>query len=83
MGGITVFKRTKEKFYSYDLVEEIVFKYKAIDIYDLMDLLDNNYGIKLSKEKILSNCNQVDLYYNPLMEMIYTDIDKFYEMMEE
>ena len=48
-----------------------------------MDLLDNNYGIKLSKEKILSNCNQVDLYYNPLLEMIYTDIDKFYEMMEE
>ncbi|MGH1866694.1 hypothetical protein ABE905_08065 [Enterococcus durans] len=83
MGGTTVFKRTKEKFYSYNLVEEIVFKYKAIDIYDLIDLLDNNYGIKLSKEKILINCNQVDLYYNPLMEMIYIDIDKFYEMMEE
>ena len=83
LGGTTVFKKTKEKFYSYDLMEDIVSRYKSIDIYDLIDLLNQNYGIVLSKEKVLNACMKRDLYYNPIMEMIYLDIDDFYEMMEE
>lgn len=83
LGGTTVFKKTKEKFYSYDLMEDIVSRYKSIDIYDLIDLLNQNYGIVLSKEKVINACMKRDLYYNPIMEMIYLDIDDFYEMMEE
>lgn len=58
-------------------------RYKVIDIYDLIDLLEEKYNIKLSKEQILSSCLKTELYYNPIMEMIYLDVDKFYEMMEE
>ncbi|WP_413486534.1 hypothetical protein [Brochothrix thermosphacta] len=83
LGGTVLFRKTKEKFYSYDLLEVIIARYKVIDIYDLMDLLDDKYTIKLSKEKIISDCVKRDLYFNPTMEMIYLDIDKFYEMMEE
>lgn len=83
LGGTTLFKKTKNKFYSYNLLEEIVSRYKVIDIYDLIDLLEDKYNIKLSKEQILSSCLKTELYYNPIMEMIYLDIDKFYEMMEE
>ena len=82
LGGTTLFRKTKNKFYSYDFLEEIVSRYKAIDIYDLQDLLDNKYSIKLSKELIVSTCLKRDLYFNPTMEMIYLDIEEFYEMME-
>lgn len=83
LGGTTLFRKTKDKFYSYDLLEEIVSRYKVIDIYDLLDLLEEKYNIKLSKEKLLSSCLKTELYYNPIMEMIYLDVEKFYEMMEE
>ncbi|MDT2753105.1 sigma factor-like helix-turn-helix DNA-binding protein [Enterococcus thailandicus] len=83
IGGAMVFRKTKNKFYTYELIDEIVFKYKSMDIYDLMEFLDENYGINLSKEKIISSCQKTEMYYNPTMEMIYTDIEKFYEMMEE
>ncbi|MDT2814634.1 hypothetical protein [Vagococcus carniphilus] len=82
LGGTTLFRKTKNKFYSYDFLEEIVSRYKAIDIYDLQDLLDDKYSIKLSKELIVSTCLKRDLYFNPTMEMIYLDIEEFYEMME-
>lgn len=83
LGGTTLFKKTKDKFYSYDLIEDIVSRYKSIDIYDLIDLLDEKYNIKLPKEKVLSACMKRDLYFNPIMEMVYLDVDEFYEMMEE
>ncbi|MCV6046192.1 sigma factor-like helix-turn-helix DNA-binding protein [Enterococcus faecalis] len=83
IGGSMVFRKTKNKFYTYELIDEIVFKYKSMDIYDLMEFLDENYGINLSKEKIICSCQKTEMYYNPTMEMIYTDIEKFYEMMEE
>ncbi|NSQ92756.1 hypothetical protein HRF16_12640 [Enterococcus faecalis] len=83
IGGAMVFRKTKNKFYTYELIDEIVFKYKSMDIYDLMEFLDENYGINLSKEKIICSCQKTEMYYNPAMEMIYTDIEKFYEMMEE
>ncbi|MGJ0719089.1 sigma factor-like helix-turn-helix DNA-binding protein [Enterococcus faecalis] len=83
IGVAMVFRKTKNKFYTYELIDEIVFKYKSMDIYDLMEFLDENYGINLSKEKIICSCQKTEMYYNPTMEMIYTDIEKFYEMMEE
>ncbi|HEQ3503850.1 sigma factor-like helix-turn-helix DNA-binding protein [Enterococcus faecalis] len=83
IGGAMVFRKRKNKFYTYELIDEIVFKYKSMDIYDLMEFLDENYGINLSKEKIICSCQKTEMYYNPTMEMIYTDIEKFYEMMEE
>lgn len=83
IGGAMVFRKTRNKFYTYELIDEIVFKYKSMDIYDLMEFLNENYGINLSKEKIISSCQKTEMYYNPTMERIYTDIEKFYEMMEE
>lgn len=77
IGGAMVFRKTKNKFYTYELIDEIVFKYKSMDIYDLMEFLDENYGINLSKEKIICSCQKTEMYYNPTMEMIYTDIEKF------
>lgn len=39
IGGAMVFRKTKNKFYTYELIDEIVFKYKSMDIYDLMEFL--------------------------------------------
>ena len=83
MGTTTIFRKTKDKFYSYTFLEEIVSKFKSIDIFDLIDYLEDYYGIVWSKEKIISIIEQTSLYYHPVMEMIYQDLDEFYEMMED
>lgn len=83
MGNKTVFRRTREKFFIYDLIEETVSRFKRIDIYDLMEYLEETYAVSLAKEKIIQVTDWTNLYYHPVMEMMFQDVDEFYEMMEE
>ena len=82
MGSKVVFRRTREKFYIYNLIEETVSRFKKIDIYDLISYLDETYYISLPKETIIQCTEMTNLYYHPVMEMMFQDIDEFYEMME-
>lgn len=83
MGTTTIFRKNKDKFYSYTFLEEEVSKFKSIDIYYLIDYLEEKYGIVWSKEKVMSIIEQTTLFYHPVMEILYQDIDEFYEMMED
>jgi len=83
MGGRVVLKQIKEKFFTYHLIEDLVIKFKRIDIYDLMTYLNEQLGIDLPKEKITDVTNHTEIYYHPIMEMLYQDEDEFYEMLEE
>lgn len=83
MGKRTVFRKTTEKFYIYELIEEIVGRNKYMDIYELMNLLHEEYAITLSREKIIRTTEMTDLYYHPVLEMMFQDMEQFYEFMEE
>ena len=54
-------------------------KHQKIDLYDLIDLLDNHYGIKLPKDKLLTIIDGTELYYDTIMEAIYIDYDTYFE----
>lgn len=82
MGGTIVFQKTIDKFYIHNFIEELVTRSQYIDIYDLMDHLREKYSINLSKAKIIQTTEDTDLYYHPIMEMMFQDIEQFYELME-
>lgn len=54
-------------------------KYQKIDFYDLMDMLKNHYGIKLSKDKLITIIGGTELYYDTIMEAVYIDYDTYFE----
>lgn len=83
MGGRLVFRQTGEKFYIHELVEEIVGRMKMVDIYELIDYLEETYSIPLTKESIIKRTEMSDLYYQPGLEMMFQDMEQFYEYMEE
>ena len=52
---------------------------KKLDIFDLTELLNNRYGIRLSKDKVLEIASSADLYYDRIMETVYIDYDTYFE----
>lgn len=83
IGNRVVFKKTKNKFYTNNFIEEIVSRFKSIDIYELLDYMDETYGVKLQKSKVVDSTEQTAMYYHPIMERMYQDMEEFNEMMEE
>lgn len=62
-----------------ELLQNIIIKNGSMDIYDLLDYLDNEYGIITDKWKIISWAKEASLYYSETMEKVYLDYDQFYE----
>lgn len=83
MGKRAVFRKTADKFYIYELIEETVARMKFVDIHELMNHLNEEYSITLSREKIIQSTEMTDLFYHPVLEMMFQDMEQFYEFMEE
>lgn len=79
IGGTRVFLRGKSGANLGDMFVWLLEKYQKIDFYDLMDLLENHYGITLPKEKILTIIGGTELYYDKIMEAVYVDYDTYFE----
>ncbi|MDU6114988.1 MAG: DNA-directed RNA polymerase subunit alpha C-terminal domain-containing protein [Paeniclostridium sordellii] len=62
-----------------DLVEHIVSNHRKIDIYDLVDYIKYEYGIKVERQKIQQIAKERDLYYDSIMEKVYIDYDEYFE----
>ena len=52
---------------------------EKIDIYDLVDLLEEKYYVKTDKDKILTLIKDTSLYYNSIMEKVYINYDIYFE----
>lgn len=62
-----------------DLIEHIVSRHRSIDIYDLMEIIYNDYGITVEKNRIPYIIKEKELYYNTIMEKVYIDYDEYFE----
>lgn len=78
-GGTRIFLRGKTGANLGNMLTWLLEKYQKIDFYDLMNLLKNHYGIKVSKEKLHSVIDGTDLYYDSIMEAVYIDYDTYFE----
>ncbi len=79
IGGTRLFLRGKPNGNFGDMLVWLLDKYQKIDFYDLLDLLENQYGIFLPKERIIEIINGTDLYYDTIMEAVYIDYDTYFE----
>lgn len=51
----------------------------AINIDDFIDYIEEKYGIRLRKEKILEDIKKTAMYYDSIMEKIYYNKDYYYD----
>ena len=79
MGGNRFFYRGKGKGGFGDMLVWILGQKQKIDIYDLLDLLDASYGIKVRKDKLLAIIGNTELYYDTIMEAVYINYDTYFE----
>ena len=79
IGGTRLFHCGTQKTVFADFLTFLVEQRQKIDIYDLVDLLDQQYGIHLSKDKVVEIVSSADLYYDQIMETVYIDYDTYFE----
>lgn len=72
-------KKDNKPFEFFDFLTYIMGKLRKIDIYDLIQLLKQDYNLDISKYKLINITKDSDLYYNPIMNKIYFDKDEFYK----
>ena len=79
VGGTRIFLRGKADANLGGMLVWLLEKSQKIDFYDLIDLLENYYGIRVPKEKFRSIIDGTDLYYDSIMEAVYIDYDTYFE----
>lgn len=51
----------------------------SIDIYNLIENLEVEYGLKINKSQILEQIKESRIYYSPITETLYGDYEIYYE----
>lgn len=62
-----------------NLLTDLLLEREKIEIYDLKDLLEEEYGIVLEKDKLTWLIKESSLYYDGIMETVYLDYDTYFE----
>ena len=79
MGGRKLFACGKKDVQLGFLLEHIVDEKKKIGIENLELYLDEKYGIKIDRYKLVEIIKGTDLYYDSIMETVYCDYDTYFE----
>lgn len=72
-------KKQTEAFSFVAFTEEKLQQVKSMDIYDFIDWVEEDYGIRLSKNRFLSILKSSHLYYDEIMEKVYLNYEIYYE----
>ena len=79
MGGTRLLYSGQRAIVLEDLLTELLLDREKIEIYDLKDLLEQEYGIVLDKDKLTGLIKESSLYYDSIMETVYLDYDTYFE----
>ena len=79
IGGTRLFCAGKSANLFTDFLNWLLFRLTKIDIYDLHDMLETQYGIVLPKDKLIELVRNTDLYYDTIMQTVYMDYDTYFE----
>ena len=62
-----------------DFIQTVIYQNGSMDIFDLLDYLNYEYGIVTEKYKLVSWIRESELYYSETMEKVYLNYDQFFE----
>ena len=79
VGGTILFYQGNERHTTVDFLRYVLSEEKSMDIFELVDYLNDEYGVHLQKEKIIQMIKESELYYDATMEKVYLDKEYFYE----
>ena len=74
--------RLGENFTLYGLVKNELNTFKSIDVYELVEILNEKYNTQLSVSKIIEKVRNSEMYYDEIMEKAYLDLNYYYEEFE-
>lgn len=79
IGGTRIFKAGQSTNLMDELLHLLVGYSGKMDVYDLRDCLEDDYGIILSRDKLIELVRETDMYYDRIMEAVYIDYDTYFE----
>ncbi len=79
MGGRRLFSCQRKDVQLGFFLEHLVAKTKKFGIEDLELYLDEKYGLKIDRYKLVEVLKGTDLYYDSIMETVYCDYDTYFE----
>lgn len=62
-----------------DFIKSLVFPVSSIDLDDLADILNIDYGLDYSRDRILECVKETDMYYDKIMDKVYYKKDYYYD----
>ncbi len=78
-GGQKIFYKGDEKPSVGDFITELITLHGDSEVYDLCDLLKEEYGISVDRYKLVRGIIDTDLYYDDVFETIYISYDNYLE----
>lgn len=80
-GGNKIFIKGNKDNTSVNFIENIIYQQDKLymDIYDLIDLLDDYFKVKVSNYKLIEIARSSGMFYDAIAERIYADYDTYYE----
>jgi len=78
IGGRIILSKGEKNITWASLLEDIIPE-NGMDIYRLADKLNADFGMKISKDDILTRTTDSDLYYDKIMEKLYRTYDDYFE----
>ena len=81
MGGTRLFFRGRKNVQLADFLRWLVEAEPSgrIDIYELQETLERQYGISIPLYKLIEVAQNSELYYDPIMKAAYIDYDTYLE----
>lgn len=79
MGGTRLLYSGQRAIVLEELLTELLLEREKIEIYELKELLEQEYGIVLGKDKLIEIVKESSLYYDSIMETVYLDYDTYFE----
>ena len=83
MGGTKIFCQSAKQITMESMFKNILERYDSIDIYALIELLKNEYDMKIAKHKIIEVVNASTMYYDRVMERICQNSVAAYGVLHE
>ena len=81
IGKTRVFVKGKDKVLIKDFIESLVSEQRSINIYELIKLMENDYGVIVNKQRIMGLLTSSAMYYDSIMEKIYIDYATYFNEM--
>ncbi len=82
LGGTVLFCKGKQNITELTFVQELMERYSAIGLDELLEEVYDTYHISLDKDRVKWNIQNTELYYDDIMGKLYLNYDVYFEELE-